>query len=182
MGKDFTPPKVHTSETAVQQQTVAVESMDKSLKVPTEKVPTTPATIYQNGLNNFVKFIKGEFKSGNVKERAEYQCEFMDTIVPMLSMDTAETSKVLDHFIVTVLENPVQFGQSEIFGPLFVVEKEKMKPADEIHRYKQFMTFMTSLAKNAQNRPRFVANVDMRKLLSLFPQPAQANLQEYCFR
>ena len=106
----------------------------------------------------------------------------MGTIVQMLSIDSEEVTKVLNHFIGVILNNPVQFGQSEIFAPLYVVDKEKMKSADEILRYKQFMTFMVSLAKNAQNRQRFVANVDMRKLLSYFPKKAADNLQEYCFR
>lgn len=182
MSKQHVPPVVEQSKTAVAQQQAVVEQLDTSTKVPTEKVPTTPATIYQNGINNFVKFIKGEFKSSSLQERANYQCEFMGTIVQMLSMDSSEVSKVLDHFIVTILDNPVQFSQSEIFAPLYVVEKEKMKSADELLRYKQFMTFMINLAKNAQNRKRFVANVDMRKLLSYFPKEAADNLQEYCFR
>lgn len=182
MSKAHVPPVVDVSKTAVEQQKVVVGQMDTSLKVPTEKVPTTPATIYQNGIDNFVKFIKGEFKSASLQERSNYQCEFMGTIVQMLSIDSEEVAKVLNHFISVVITNPVQFGQSEIFAPLYVVEKEKMKPADEIIRYKQFMTFMVSLAKNAQNRQRFVANVDMRKLLSLFPKKAADNLQEYCFR
>ena len=182
MSKALTPPVVEHSKTAVAQQQAVVEQMDTSTKVPTEKVPTTPATIYQNGINNFVKFIKHEFKSSSVQERTSYQCEFMGTIVQMLSMDSSEVSKVLDHFVVTILENPVQFSQSEVFAPLYMVEKEKMKSADELLRYKQFMTFMINLAKNAQNRKRFVANVDMRKLLSYFPKEAADNLQEYCFR
>ena len=34
----------------------------------------------------------------------------------------------------------------------------------------------------AKDRQGFVANVDMRKLLSYFPKKAADNLQEYCFR
>ena len=182
MSKAHVPPVVEQNKTAVAQQQAVVEKMDTSVMVPTEKVPTPPATIYQNGIDNFVKFIKGEFKSASLQERSNYQCEFMGTIVQMLSIDSEEVTKVLNHFIGVILNNPVQFGQSEIFAPLYVVEKEKMKSADEILRYKQFMTFMVSLAKNAQNRQRFVANVDMRKLLSYFPKKAADNLQEYCFR
>ena len=57
MSKQHVPLVVEQTKTAVAQQQAAVEQMDTSTKVPTEKVPTTPATIYQNGINNFVKFI-----------------------------------------------------------------------------------------------------------------------------
>lgn len=182
MSKAYTPPATASSKTAVAEQAAVEQRMDKSIKVPTEIVPTTPATIFQNGINNFVKFLKGEFKSGSPEERAKFQCEFINNTIQMLSMSSAETNKVLDHFIITILENPVQFGQSEIFTPLYLVEKEKMKPADEIVRYKQFMSFMIGLAKNAKNRQRYVANIDLRKLLAMFPPVPAGNLQEYLHR
>ena len=54
MSKQHVPPVVEQTKTAVAQQQAAVEMMDSSVMVPTEKGPTTPATIYQNGISNFV--------------------------------------------------------------------------------------------------------------------------------
>ncbi|QDB70254.1 hypothetical protein CF8_0086 [Aeromonas phage CF8] len=180
--KPLKQPIVETRQDVIAEQSAKVESMDTSTKVPTEKVPVTPATIWKNGFNLFVDFLKGDHLSGDLIKRPLFQAEFMDSIPRILELDQNLAHEVLDHWLITIAENRRTFGQNQLFVPLYAVEKDKMRPISEIARYKMFLVFMVMLSDNAQVKSKFIANFDVAKLVHEFSGKAAQTLNNYIYR
>ncbi|WNV45853.1 hypothetical protein [Aeromonas phage AerS_266] len=180
--KPHKAPDIAVRSDVVTEQSKKVEGMDTALGIPTEKIPTTPATIYKNGFDKFVLFLKGEVKNGSQEERNDFQLSFMKDIVNLLQIDGNQAHEVLDHWIVTIAANKAAFGQNSLLAPLYVIEKEKLAPISEIDRYKKFMLFMTMLSANIKVRDHFISNFDVAKLVHLFPGAAAQTLNNYAYR
>lgn len=180
--KPYKPPVIDTRSDVVTDQSKKMGEMDKTLGVPTEVVPTTPATIYKNGFDKFILFLKAEFKNNSQEERNDFQISFMKDIVNLLQIDQNQAHEVLDHWVVSIAENKAAFGQNSLFAPLYSIEKEKLAPAADIDRYKKFMLFMTMLSANIKVRDHFISNFDVSKLVHMFPANAAQTLNNYAYR
>ncbi|UOX39620.1 hypothetical protein [Aeromonas phage ZPAH34] len=180
--KTLKPPVVETRSNVVEEQTDKVKGMDTALGVPTEVIPTTPATIYKNGFDKFILFLKGEYKNSSPEERTDFQIAFMKDIVNLLQIDGNQAHEVLDHWVVKIAENKPVFGQNSLYAPLYEIEKQKLAPAMDIDRYKKFMLFMVMLSANIKVRDQFINGFDVAKLVHMFPANAAQTLNNYAYR
>lgn len=173
--KPLQAPEVALRPDAVSEQKAEVVAAPKKLLV------TGPADIHKNGIDQFVKFLKGEAHSATPEERSAYQVEFIKNLEVMFGVKSSVVSEVCDYLVERIISQPIAFGQSSLLAPLYQVEKDRMLPASEIERYKIIMTFFVMLGKNAQNRPRFLANYDVRKMLAAWPPVVAQNLNNYIY-
>jgi hypothetical protein len=177
MGNNFTKPTVDKRENAVEQQ-MATEQ--ENTQAQAERVVTTAVDVHKNGVDQFVKFLKGEFGGGSVKDRQKYQKDFIQTIWTALEMDYHNTKQVLDYLLITINEEKDAFEWSAVIKPLTTLEG--VLGDTELTRYKRFMTFITLLAQHARNRPQFIRMFDMTKFESMFPPTSRQNLHTYVYR
>ncbi|AEV89532.1 hypothetical protein OBP_095 [Pseudomonas phage OBP] len=175
MGNAFEPPKVDKRQNAV---AVQVAAEVKEAEAP--RVPTTPATIYKNGIDTFVRFLKGEVFGGSLEERKKYQLQFVDSIWPMLELSDALLKDILDHFVIQIVENKDVFNYNSVCAPLFSVESDRA--TDVMTRYKQFMLFIIMYAENARDRQRFLAMYDVPRFTNTLTPIAKQRLTNYVYR
>lgn len=180
MSNSFEPPKIEKRNNTVSQQVSAQAKMDKVIGVPSEVTVTDAASIYMNGIDTFVKFLRGEHAAGTLEERKKFQLEFFDSIWPMLRLDDAQVKRVLDHFLITITGNPDAFEYSTVLRPLYAVETQR--PKQDIEKYKRFILFMITLAENARDRQRFLKQFDMVKFSNSFDPIAKQRLTNYIYR
>lgn len=180
MSDNFAPPTIKKLDNAVAAQVASEEKMDKSLKVPTEKVTTDPTTIYKNGIDNFTKFLAGEIHSGSLEERIQFQMSFLDDLWLMLKLDEQSLKIVLDYFVVQIIENRHLYSDGTIAAPLYRVEP--LRSAQEILKYKRFLLFITTFADHARDRQRFLQQFDVAKFGAMFGPEIKQKLSNYVYR
>lgn len=176
MGDNFNPPKIEKRNNAVAEQTTEAQET----KTTTAREVNSPVDIYKNGIDEFVKFLKGEIAGGTLDERRAQQKKAIQTCWGMLDLDYAQTKESLDYFLITVGQNQNAFEWSNILAPLNALEG-KMS-ASEITRYKRFMVFITLLSEYARNRTQFTQMFDMTKFEAMFPAKSRENLHNYVYR
>jgi hypothetical protein len=175
MGNSYETPKVEKRNNAV---AVQVATEKKEAEAP--KVPVTPATIYKNGIDDFILFLKGEKFAGTLEERQKFQLSFVDSIWPMLELSDPLLKQILDHFVVKIVENPLEFNFNKVVAPLFSVETQRAK--DVMDRYKQFMLFIIMYAENARDKQRFLALYDVPKFTNTLTPVAKQRITNYVYR
>jgi hypothetical protein len=141
-----------------------------------------PADIHKNAIDVFVQFLKGEVHSATVEERSNYQVEFIQNLEVMFGVKSSVVNEVCDYLVECIYKNPSAFSGSILLAPLYQVEKDRMLSIVEIERYKVIMIFFVMLTNNLQNRARFLANYDVRKMLSAWPPTVAKNLNNYIYR
>lgn len=177
MGNNFTKPTVQKRENAVEQQMTAEQ---ENVQQNSERVVGTPVDIHKNGIDMFVKFLKGEFGGGQIQERRKYQKDFIQTVWTALEMDYQNTKQVLDYLLITINKEKEAFEWSTVIAPL--ASLEGVLGNGELERYKRFMMFITLLAQYAKNRAQFTRMFDMTKFESMFPATSRQNLHTYVYR
>lgn len=180
--KDHKAPVVELKASAVTEQAALEKTQDKSIGVPAARVVTGPADIHKNTIDNFILFLKGEKFNASLEDRSGFQARFMDEIPKILAVKYGIVEDVLDHLVISISENRKLFGQNDALANLYMVEKTKLRPVSEIERYKKFLVFFIMLSDNVQNRQRFIAGYDVRKLCHEFGPEAAANLNNYIHR
>lgn len=175
MGNSYETPKVEKRN-----NTVAVQVAAEEVVATTPREPVTPATIYKNGIDTFVEFLKGNVFAGSLEERKKFQLQFVDSIWPMLELPAQYLKPVLDHFVMAIVENKDVFNFSNVVAPLYSVEQDRA--ADVMDRYKQFILFMIMYAENARDRQRFLAMYDVRKFANSLTPNAKQNITNYVYR
>lgn len=180
MSNNFEAPKLKKLDNAVAAQEAAEEKMDKSTKVPTERVVTDPVDIYKNGIDEFTKFLAGEIHAGNLEQRNKFQLDFFDNMFAMLKLDEDRLKSCLDYFVIQVVQNRHLYTDGTIVAPLYHVEPKR--PAADVLKYKRFMLFLITFAEYAKDRPRFLANYDVVKFASMFSPEIKQKLTNYVYR
>lgn len=175
MGNSYEAPKVEKRKDVVTQQ-VAAEV--KAAEVPA--APVTPATIYKNGFNDFVLFLKGEKFAGELETRQQFQLNYIDGLWAMLELPDATLKQILDHYVVTIMENHSLFEYHNVLAPLFTVEGKRA--SDVMDRYKRFMMFIIMYAENARNRGRFLEMYDVPKFVNMLTPTAKQRITNYIYR
>lgn len=173
MSNKFKGPEVTKSNDAVTEQI-------KEEAVPLVAQRATPGTIYINGINNFLSFIKNEKFSGSPEERQKFQLSFIDSLEGMLSLDDVELKKTLDHFIKVILENKDVMNYTNILAPQKAVNSKRSEQVME--QYKRFMLFIMMLADHAKDRKRFQAYFDVTKFINMFNDTIKQRLTNYIYR
>lgn len=182
MGRGFEKPEVEEQVSAQAQQKEQIKQLDTSVGIPTAVPTTSPADIHKNGFNVFVEFLAGNVHNANEEERADFQVKYINNLATMLAVDTVVVNDVLDHMVRTIHANRRHFGMNSLYAPLRQVEAHNLAPRLSIERYKKFMSFMVNLTDNASRRAVFVANYDVRSLVSQFPPKVAQNLNNYIYR
>lgn len=178
----YIPPEVEIQPTAVDQQQKKQEGQDTAIGIPAEQRPTTPADIYKNRIDDLVKFLKHEIHAGKPDARADYQAKVIDMFALIMGMDYKQFEVVMDHLVKTIVRNPLVFNDNDLLAPVMAVENLRKVPTEHIQRYKQFMTFFVGMAKNIRIRSQYVAQYDVTKLISTWPQKGRENLHAYILR
>lgn len=180
MSNKFPAPSIKKMSDAVTEQVKLEEGLDDSIKVPSSKGITDPAQIFMNGIDTFADFIKGKVYNGSLAEKQKYQLSFMDSLNDMLSLSDAQLKTVLDHFLITIAKDRRAFEFNNIVAPLFTVEK--MRPAEDVARYKRFVLFITLLSEHAGNRQRFIDQFDVVKFVNMYNPVIKQRLTNYIYR
>lgn len=178
MGDKYNAPKIEKLSNAVEEQVAQEAKLDTSLKVLTEKVPTDAVGIYQQGITAFKDFLAGNFE-GNLETRKKFQRDFIRGLWNILELTDVQVKAILDHFVITIAENPQTFDYNNIIAPLFAIESDM--PSEEATRYKRFMLFMTMYAEHARDRKRFLEKYDMVKFENMFNPVAKQRLHNYVY-
>jgi hypothetical protein len=177
MGDNFTPPKVEKRQNAV---TAQVEAEQQNTQENETRVVNGPVDIYKNGIDDFVKFLKGEIAAGTLEERRNQQKSVIKTCWGMLEMDYAQCKEALDYFLITVGKNQNAFEWNNVLAPLSTLEG--LINASELVRYKRFIMFITLLSEHARSRDTFTQMFDMTKFTAMFATKAAQNLHNYVHR
>lgn len=180
MSNNFEAPKISKLNNAVAEQTAAEEKMDKSTKVPTERVVQDPVDIYKNSIDGFTNFLAGKLANGNLEERQKFQLDFFDNLFLMLKLDETRLKQILDYFVIQIVQNRHLYNDGAVLAPLYTVEPKR--PAQDVLKYKRFILFILNYAENAKDRPRFLANYDVVKFASMFSPEIKVKLTNYVYR
>jgi hypothetical protein len=177
MGDNFNPPKIERRNNTVDTQ---AETDQQNTQAQETRQVTSPVHIYQNGIDEFTKFLRGEIGGGSLEERQKIQKSFLESVWNFLKMDYSNMKEVMDYFLVTVKQNPNEFAWDKIISPLAVLEGTVN--STELTRYKRFMMFATLLSEYARNRNQFTTMFDMTKFEAMFNGQARTNLHTYVYR
>lgn len=180
MSNSYSPPKLEKRANTVAKQTADREVADMVIGVASQPQPTDAASIYITNISAFVKFLRGEEGSGTPDERRRYQLRFLDSIWAMLRLEDPQVKRILDHFLITIGENPDVFEYNNVLRPLYSCENER--PAQDVTKYKRFMLFMITLSAHARDRQRFLKQFDMTKFSNMFDPITKQRLTNYVYR
>lgn len=180
MGNAYKPPELKKMETSVEALQPKENLMDTSIGRPTEKSGVVaPVDIYKESIDKFLELLNGTL-SGSLEDRTKFQQNFIKNLEPMLMLDDNLVKQILDYFIITIVKNRDSFNYNKLLAPCYVLEG-KMN-AQELTRYKRFLDFITTLADNAKDRPRFIANYDVAKFAAMFNPVARQRITNYVHR
>lgn len=185
MSKQFDPPKVTTKTSAVKTNkeiTETTENVDEVVKVnamPTSKVVTDIGDIYVQEIDRFTKFINNELNFTTLEERNKEQINFVKTFEKIVTSKPVYMNKALNHFVKVVNENPLVYTMGKILAPFHKVEKELGKI--QANKYKIFMQFIISYAKNIRNKDQLLRGFDVEYFVGMYPEPYRTNLHNFIF-
>lgn len=180
MGNQYKPPQVEKRNNTVAHQVDQDKDNDNTIGVSSAPFIRTPESIYQENIDNFTKFLKGEIHGGSLEERQKFQLSFFKNIPALLRLDAQKVKVILDHFLIEISKNRDVYEYSKILAPLFKLESKL--PAEDVARYKRFMLFITMLSDNARNRDRFRAQFDTVTFANMWDAKANQNIINYVFR
>lgn len=180
MGNSYTAPSLQKQKTAVEELQPKENLMDTSIGRPAEKSAVVmPVDVYKASIDNLTKLLAGEY-SGSLEECTKFQQNFIKNLEPMLNLDEPLVKQILDYFIITIVRNRDTYNYNNLLRPCYPLEG-KMN-ANDLSRYKRFLDFITCLADNAKDRPRFIANFDVVKFASMFSPKVKQTLTNYIYR
>lgn len=177
MGDNFTPPKIERRSNTVDAQ---AETDQQNTQEQETRQVSSPVHIYQNAIDDFTKFLKGEIGAGSLEERQKIQKSFLESVWGFLKLDYPDMKEVMDYFLIKIKQYPNDFAWDKITAPLAVLEGKVN--ATDLLRYKRFIMFASLLSEYARNRNQFTQMYDMTKFEAMFSGQAKTNLHTYVYR
>lgn len=138
---------------------------------------TAVTEIMVQRVNTHMAYVAGKKGFKDKEEEVLEMASFIETIGNSLKLPYEQFVLVTDAVLLAVQENQKAFTDGTAYR--FTQGLDKRYPADAIHNYRVYMTFLTKVAVNWKSRWKLARLISLAFVIQDFDQKAKENITQY---